>query len=223
MRSSHFGASALVAAAGLLSLPALAQENGATDRSNVPRSAAVAPAGPITAGGPWNEFSFAGPGSNAKGCAPADPGGAGCAPSSAGNSQFVGAPPWTFTAPSDGATLTVTDAFLGGDTSPGVRQRHRSAVHRGTDCRKLWQRSCALSGRYVAKSRCLQPGVSGAHSITIKMLASPFNSGAAVLPDRQQARTFRLLPDHGSPGPAQGRGDGGSVRKGEAFASASPS
>src|SRR3954465_12259086 len=112
MRTLYFGISAFVTATGLLPLPAVAQENGTTDRSNIPRSAVVAPAGPIATGGPWNEFSFSGPGSNAKGCAPADPAGAACAPSSAGNSQFIGVPPWTFTAPSDGASLTVTDAFL---------------------------------------------------------------------------------------------------------------
>ena len=179
MRSSHFGASALVAAAGLLSLPALAQENGATDRSNVPRSAAVAPAGPITAGGPWNEFSFAGPGSNAKGCAPADPGGAGCAPSSAGNSQFVGAPPWTFTAPSDGATLTVTDAFLGGDTF----QVFDNGNPIGRTLAVPTAGNCGSDPVPCLADTSLSHGVfnlgPGAHSITIKMLASPFNSGAA--------------------------------------------
>jgi hypothetical protein len=88
-----------LATVGCLSVPALAQENGIIDRSQVPGTAAVAPAGPITPGGPWNEFSFGGVGSFAKGCAPADPGGPGCTPSSAGNSHFVGAPPWTFVAP----------------------------------------------------------------------------------------------------------------------------
>jgi hypothetical protein len=69
----------------------------------------MAPAGPITVGGPWNEFSFTSAGSLQRG--PADPGGLGCIPSSSGNSYFVGAPPWTFVAPSDGLTLTVTEAL----------------------------------------------------------------------------------------------------------------
>ena len=99
---------------------------------------------------------------------------------------------------------------------PGVRQRqsdrHTSAVPTAGNC--------GSDPVPCLADTSLSHGVfnlgPGAHSITIKMLASPFNSGAVVPPDRQQARTFRLLPDHGSPGPAQGRGDGGSVRKGEA-------
>jgi hypothetical protein len=179
MRTSHFGSSALVAAAGLLSLPALAQENGTTDRSNVPRSAAVAPAGPIAAGGPWNEFSFAGPGSDAKGCAPADPGGAACVPSSSGNSQFVGAPPWTFTVPSDGATLTVTDAFLAGDTFQVMDNGNPIG---GTSAVPT-SGSCGSDPVPCLADPSVSHGVfdlgPGAHSLTIKMLASPFNTGAA--------------------------------------------
>ncbi len=71
--------------------------------------------GPVPTGGPWIEFAFFGKGSSATGCSPADPAGPGCAPSSAGNSVFGSAPPWTFTAPAGGANLTVTDAFLRGD------------------------------------------------------------------------------------------------------------
>ena len=180
MRASRFAASALVAAAGLLSTPAFAQENGTIERGNVPRSAKIAPAGPITAGGPWNEFSFAGPGSDAKGCAPADPGGAGCTPSSAGNSHFVGAPPWTFTAPSDGATLTVTDAFDRGDTfqvlDNGNPIGSTSAVPTNSG-------SCGSDPVPCLADPLASHGVfnlgAGAHSLTIKALASPFNAGAA--------------------------------------------
>jgi hypothetical protein len=46
------------ASVGFLSVPALAQENGI---------AKMAPAVPITVGGPWNEFSFTSAGSLAKG------------------------------------------------------------------------------------------------------------------------------------------------------------
>lgn len=179
MRTPHFGTTALIAAAGLLSLPALAQENGTTDRGNVPRSAAVAPAGPITAAGPWNEFSFAGPGSDAKECTPADPGGAACVPSSAGNSQFVGAPPWTFTAPSDGATLTVTDAFQVGDTFQVVDNGNpignTSAVSTSGSCGSD-PVPCLADPSVSHGVFNLGPGI---HKLTIKMLASPFNTGAA--------------------------------------------
>jgi hypothetical protein len=60
--------------------------------------------------GTWYEFSWTGI-TGARGCSPADPAGLGCAPSSGGNSSFVGAPAWTF-ASAGPATLTVTDAFL---------------------------------------------------------------------------------------------------------------
>ena len=65
--------------------------------------------------GPWQQFAFTGVGTPATGCAPADPLGAGCTPSSGGNSVFATAPPWTFTAPQGGAALFVTDAFERGD------------------------------------------------------------------------------------------------------------
>ena len=48
-----------------------------------------ASASPLTIGDPlWYEFSWNGP-SLASGCAPADPSALTCAPSSAGNSQFL--------------------------------------------------------------------------------------------------------------------------------------
>jgi hypothetical protein len=169
-----------LATVGCLSVPALAQENGIIDRSQVPGTAAVAPAGPITPGGPWNEFSFGGVGSFAKGCAPADPGGPGCTPSSAGNSHFVGAPPWTFVAPSDGATLTVTDAFLKGDSFQvldlGNPIGSTSAVPTNAA-------SCGSDPVPCLADPTVSHGVfdlgPGAHSITIKALTSPFQAGAA--------------------------------------------
>ena len=168
------------AAVGLLPVSAFAQENGTIERTQVPGTAAVAPAGPITPGGPWNEFSFTGAGSFAKGCAPADPGGQGCAPSSAGNSHFVGAPPWTFVAPSDGATLTVTDAFLKGDTFQvldlGNPIGSTSAVPTNSA-------SCGSDPVPCLADPTVSHGVfdlgPGTHSITIKALASPFQTGAA--------------------------------------------
>jgi len=65
-------------------------------------------------GFPWREFAIdGGAGTFATGCSPADPAGAVCVASSAGNSEFVGAPPWTFAIPdiAVAAFLTVTDAF----------------------------------------------------------------------------------------------------------------
>ena len=90
--------------------PTMAQSNdnglAGPPQSGDRASAAVA----VTIGAGWQEFSFIGIGSQARGCFPADPGGPTC---TAGvGSQFVGSAPWTF---SGAATLTVTDAFSSGD------------------------------------------------------------------------------------------------------------
>src|SRR5437868_1350722 len=124
---------------GFLSVPALAQQpaapaatpqqNGTTDRPQTPGTARMAPAGPVSISGPWNEFSFGAAGSFAKGCAPADSSAPGCGPSSAGNSHFAGPPPWTFVAPSDGVTLTVTDAFRSEERRVGKEARRGGAPY----------------------------------------------------------------------------------------------
>src|SRR2546423_8396552 len=63
----------------------------------------------------WHEFGFSTAGTPATGCDPADPAGPFCISSSGTVTDFLDAPPWTFTAPAFGAILTVTDAFLAGD------------------------------------------------------------------------------------------------------------
>jgi len=140
----------------------------------------VAPAGPIAPGGPWNEFSFTGVGIFAKGCAPADPAGSGCVPSSAGNSHFVGAPPWTFVAPSDGATLTVTDAFQKGDTFEVLDVGNPIG---GTSAVPVNPASCGSDPVPCLADPTMSHGVfnlgPGMHSITIRPLTSPFGEGAA--------------------------------------------
>ena len=72
-------------------------------------------AGPIAAS-VFYEFSFGAPPAPAVGCDPADPGGNFCIPSSGTPTSFLDAPPWTFTAPAQGAELVVLDAFESGDT-----------------------------------------------------------------------------------------------------------
>ncbi len=62
----------------------------------------------------WYQFSFYQVGVAAQGCAPNDPNGLNCIPSSGNNSQFLPAGPWSFTASSN-EVLTVTDAFTYGD------------------------------------------------------------------------------------------------------------
>lgn len=72
----------------------------------------------INADGSWYEFSFIDTTDQARGCFPADmdPNALNCLPSSAGNSVFAPAPSWTFTVLKAFATITVTDAFLHGDS-----------------------------------------------------------------------------------------------------------
>src|SRR5262249_49177775 len=76
---------------------------------------ASAQAAPITLGS-FQEFSFGDAGTSAVGCFPADPSGNFCVESSGTVTGLLGAPPWTFAAPAGGATLTLTDAFLAGDS-----------------------------------------------------------------------------------------------------------
>jgi YVTN family beta-propeller protein len=74
---------------------------------------------PATAGqiqpGIFYEFGFTAAGVPVTGCDPADPAGPFCIPSGGTPTTFLDASPWTFQAPSAGAILTVTDAFLAGD------------------------------------------------------------------------------------------------------------
>jgi hypothetical protein len=65
----------------------------------------------------WYEFSFTSAGVEALGCYPADmsPDALNCVPSAAGNSVFAPIPTWDFSIGSS-AILTVTDAFLHGDS-----------------------------------------------------------------------------------------------------------
>jgi len=65
--------------------------------------------------GVFEEFAFTTAGTPATGCDPADPAGPFCISSSGTPTDFIGAPPWTFTAPAGGVELTVVDAFTSGD------------------------------------------------------------------------------------------------------------
>jgi len=197
-----------IALVGVLSMPAFAQQqpaapasppdNGMTERPQSPGTARMAPAGPVVISGPWNEFSFSATGSFAKGCAPADSGGPGCSPSSAGNSHFASAPPWTFVAPSDGVTLTVTDAFLKGDSF----EIFDSGVSIGTTSAVAASGACGSDPAVCVSDPTVSHGVfqlgPGAHSITIKAQNSPFGAGAAyfrVDPKRDHFLCYRVQ-DH---------------------------
>jgi hypothetical protein len=157
-------------------------QNGVASRT--PRKLSDAPAGaslmgPVPTGGPWIEFAFFGAGSAATGCSPADPGGAFCARSSAMKSAFGSAPPWTFTAPAGGATITVTDAFLRGDQFDVFDNN----VLIGTTSVPATTGACGDDPVPCLADPQVSHGAfhvgAGAHSITIKAKASPFGGGAA--------------------------------------------
>ncbi len=178
MRATIFTALTL---AGLATVNAYADEsNGTIEKANIPKAAAAAPKGAIKTGGPWNEFSFNATATFAKGCAPADPAGAGCSPSSAGNSHFVGAPPWTFVAPSDGATLIVTDAFQKGDIFEVFDNGNSIG---STSSIPVNATSCGSDPEPCSTDPTVSHRIfelpAGPHSITIKAAASPYQQGAA--------------------------------------------
>jgi hypothetical protein len=151
--------------------------NGVMEADRAPSGTSIDGAIPI--GGPWIEFSFGETGSFATGCFPADPDGIGCVPSPGGNSVFGGAPPWTFTAPPGGVTLTVTDAFIRGDIFEifdfGVSIGTTSAVDTDGDCGDDPE-PCLID---PLVSHGVFPLGPGPHEITIKASASPFGGGAA--------------------------------------------
>lgn len=154
------------------------QGNGILEGS--PPEGAVQEA-PVPIDGLWQEFSWSGtPPIQARGCAPADPDGGSCTPSSGGNSEFAGAPPWRFTAPGSGAILTiVTDAFtmsdqfavfdfdqfLGFTSSPG-----------GTGSCGSDPELCLANANASKATFTLGPG---RHSLTINVLAGSEPAGAA--------------------------------------------
>lgn len=127
------------------------------------------------------QFSFSLPGTVAAGCQPDDPDGAFCIPS-LGTSTFpLDAPPWTFTAPSTGATLRVTDAFTAGDqfeifdfdVSLGLTSVPIGDGDCGDD-----PAPCLLDPTMSHGSFLL---AAGAHSITLKPVLSPEEFGTGYL------------------------------------------
>ena len=167
-------------AAAALAQSAYAQEGtGIVEGSRASSVSAPSILGPVPIGGTWIEFSHLAPGSFAAGCLPADPGGLLCTPSSAGNTVFGDAPPWTFTAPPQGANLTVTDAFLRGEIfevfDHGVSIGSTSVVSAGGSCGDNPD-DCLAD---PLASHGVFPLAAGAHEITIKVTASAFGVGAA--------------------------------------------
>jgi hypothetical protein len=140
------------------------------------QAAALAVMGPQTAvpiGGLWQEFKFTGVGAPAGACDGT------CLVSSGENSEYVGVPPWTFTAPCDGVHFTVTDAFSSGDVFEvfdfGVSLGTTSAPATGHDGGS----DPAISLLDSAMSSRVFDLAPGDHSITITPTASPSSGGAA--------------------------------------------
>lgn len=135
--------------------------------------------GAVPIDGPWQVFAFYTVGTPARGCWPADPdGNRGC--SLGPNSEFANAPPWTFTAPAEGAVLTVVDAYNSGDVF--------TIFDFGTP---IGSTSAAVTGDYCGDDPevcLLYPNMSsgvfaltvGSHAITIVPTASPFETGGAA-------------------------------------------
>lgn len=152
--------------------------------------------GPVIVGGEkWLEIAASGNGSFAKGCAPADPGGFLCVPSSGGNSEFATAPPWTF---NGGSILTVTDAFDAGDqfevfdnnVSIGMTSVPSGSTGCGSDPVPCFANPNISSGTFNLGG--------GAHSITMQLLTG--FSGAAYFrvdpaPVTSVGGTTSFVPD----------------------------
>lgn len=145
-----------------------------------PTGPSLAVQSPIPIGGTWVEFSHLGPDTFALGCLQGgDPNGLLCTPSSAGNSVFGPAPPWTFTAPPAGVTLTVTDAFLRGE----IFEVFDFGASLGTTSNVAPGGSCGDNPDTCLADPLTSHSVfnlaAGSHEITIKVVASAFGVGAA--------------------------------------------
>src|SRR5262249_17870806 len=117
-----------------------------------------------------------------------------------GNSHFVGAPPWTFAAPSDGLTLTVTDAFQKGDVFDVLDNGNLIG---STSTVPTNPASCGSDPVPCLADSTVSHGVfnlgSGPHSITIRTNTSPFGGGAAyfrVDEKREHLVCYRIV-QHG--------------------------
>ena len=143
-------------------------------------SCATATAEPIVAD-TFLEFAFFDAGTPATGCQPADPAGDFCSPSSGTPTEFLPAPPWTFTADAGGATLTVTDAFISGDQFEifdfGASIGLTSAPVAGVDCGD--DPVVCLATAEMSKAAFAL--AAGPHSITITPSIVPEPGGVGYL------------------------------------------
>lgn len=133
------------------------------------------------ADGVFHEFSFGEAATVVVGCDPADSSGNFCLPSSGTPTSFLDAPPWTFSAPAEGATLTIVDAFESGDVfevfdvgvSLGLTSLPGAAVDCGDD-----PLPCLAE---PAMSRRLFDLGAGDHAITLEVQSAPSGGGSGYL------------------------------------------
>lgn len=139
---------------------------------------APASAGPIPLD-EWLEFGFTDPGVPATGCDPADPAGPFCLASVP--TTPLDTPPWTFTSPASGTTLTVTDAFTAGDRFQlfdfGVSIGFTSVPTSSGDCGGN-PGACLLDPNF---SKALFLLAAGNHSITLTPTIALEGGGAGFL------------------------------------------
>lgn len=136
-------------------------------------------AGPIPFG-VFQQFAFGAAGDPATGCDPADPAGPFCIPSSGTPTDFLTAPPWTFTAATS-VVLTVVDAFLGGDrfevfdfgVSLGLTSDPIAGVDCGDDPAVCLATPGISSGTFLLGA--------GNHSLSITPVLSPDDGGSGYL------------------------------------------
>ena len=191
---SSFSRGVAVSSLAILALAgaAVAQPTPA-DNGALGVAAPGTPSVPVPVGGNWLEFLFTTAGVPATDCA------GGCTPSSGGNSQDAGAPPWTFSAGLGGADLTVVDAFnlgdqfeifdfgfsLGTTSAPGSGSCGSDPV------------PCLADANASKRVFQLAPGP---HSITITPVVSPFGGGASYFRVDEAQRFIQAIPTLGAVG-----------------------
>ena len=129
----------------------------------------------------WYQFGFTLEGVTATGCAPADPSGPFCTPSSGTPTTFLDAAPWTFTAPTGGVLVTLVDAFTTVEAfelfDGGVSQGITSAPDPTGDCGDD-PALCLLDPNSSKGTFFL---AAGPHSLTVIPTLSPEELGSGFL------------------------------------------
>lgn len=107
--------------------------------------------------------------------------------------MFVGAPPWTFTAPAGGVSLTMTDAFFSGDAFSifdfGVLVGETPFVAAAVDCGS----DPVVCLGHPQVSHAVFSLTAGPHSITIIPIDVALGAGSAYF--RVDASAVNVIPE----------------------------